>query len=114
MSYFSVACSTPQNGFVIAQPPGTSYMIAHPQSHLQVRAPTGGQAIPMALVLGTQPTSGLIQLPQQSATANVISAANPPIVCANPAVAVQPNLQQSPCHQVYIFLHDFYAAYMRV
>ncbi|VDM24563.1 unnamed protein product [Hydatigera taeniaeformis] len=91
--------NTPQNGFVIAQPPGTSYMIAHPQPQFQVRAPTGGQTIPMALVLGTQPASNLIQLPQQPAAANMISAANPPIVCANPAVAVQPNLQQSSCPQ---------------
>ncbi|KAL5964883.1 hypothetical protein TSMEX_007410 [Taenia solium] len=93
--------NTPQNGFVIAQPPGTSYMIAHPPSQFQVRTPTGGQTIPMALFLGTQSASGLIQLPQQPATANVISAANPPIVCANPAVAVQPNLQQSSCPQIH-------------
>ncbi|EUB64503.1 hypothetical protein EGR_00453 [Echinococcus granulosus] len=92
--------NTPQNGFVIAQPPGTSYMIAHPQPQFQVRAPAGGQTIPMALVLGTQPASGLIQLPHHPTTANVISAANSPIVCANPVVAVQPNLQQS-CPQIH-------------
>ncbi|VDK41282.1 unnamed protein product [Taenia asiatica] len=76
-------------------------MIAHPPSQFQVRTPTGSQTIPMALFLGTQSASGLIQLPQQPATANVISAVNPPIVCANPAVAVQPNLQQSSCPQIH-------------
>lgn len=97
---FMVASSPSQNGFVITQSPGTSYMIAHPQPQFQVRGPTGGQAIPMALVLGAQPASGLIQLPQQPAAAGVVPGVSPPIVCASPAVAVQQAIQPTSFPQV--------------
>ncbi|KAM7540149.1 hypothetical protein Aperf_G00000041620 [Anoplocephala perfoliata] len=83
--------NAPQNGFVIAQPQGTSYMIAPPQPRFQVRPPSAGQPIPMTFLLGPQPASGLIHLPQQQTPANAIPAINTPLIPQGVAVAQLPN-----------------------